>query len=297
MQAKTVHPQEKRPSNTASQQTDADRKGASSAPPACGIDYLDHQKEQSNPSGLPDNLKVGAENLINTAQLYCSSSKPAQLQALTYTQKKDIHVGTGQPTMQMKVGVAVNDDKRPEHEADVMGEKAGQPPGDAIPPSTNTRTGLGLQCKLSVGAVNDPLEAEADALADHVMRMADTPPLQRKCAKCEEEDNHLQRKPLVSQLTASAAPVSDALASRIESSHGGGSPLPDTTLNFMESRFDADFSDVKIHADSGAAQINYELNAKAFTIVLMKGNTSRIRTAANICWHMNWPIPYNKRES
>jgi len=259
MQPKTVHPQTERSSNTASHQTtDANRKGASSAPPSYGIDYLDRQKEQSPTSSCqPTNLKVDTGNLsglsINTEPPHYNSSKPAQLQALAYTQGTDIHVGGGQPTMQ------------------ITGKRRDAAFGANIfrNPATDTRTGLGLQCKLSVGAVNDPLEAEADTLADHVMRMPDTP-LQRKCAKCEEEDKRLHRKPLASQLTptsqASAAPVSDALASRIESSHGGGSPLPDTTLNFMESRFDADFSDVKIHADSGAAQINHELNAKAFTI-------------------------------
>jgi hypothetical protein len=53
-----------------------------------------------------------------------------------------------------------------------------------------------LQTKLVVGAVNDPLEREADAVADAVMRMADPalsisvapPQVSRKCAECEEED-------------------------------------------------------------------------------------------------------------
>jgi hypothetical protein len=51
-----------------------------------------------------------------------------------------------------------------------------------------------LQRKLTVGAENDPLEREADAVADHVMRMPDpatvssvSPPrISRKCAVCEE---------------------------------------------------------------------------------------------------------------
>ena len=53
--------------------------------------------------------------------------------------------------------------------------------------------GQPLQAKLTIGAVNDPLEHEADAAADRVMRMADPqvalspagPNLSRKCAACE----------------------------------------------------------------------------------------------------------------
>jgi hypothetical protein len=49
-----------------------------------------------------------------------------------------------------------------------------------------------LQAKLKVGAVNDPLEHEADRVADQVMRMPDPgaamtsapPQVSRKCDKC-----------------------------------------------------------------------------------------------------------------
>jgi hypothetical protein len=53
-----------------------------------------------------------------------------------------------------------------------------------------------LQPKLAIGSVDDPLEHEADRVADQVMRMPDSalsispgsPQLSRKCAECEEED-------------------------------------------------------------------------------------------------------------
>ena len=54
-----------------------------------------------------------------------------------------------------------------------------------------------LQRKLSVGAVDDPLEDEADNMADKVMRMPEPNFIQRKCAHCEEEEK-AQRKPLES---------------------------------------------------------------------------------------------------
>jgi hypothetical protein len=107
------------------------------------------QRKENN-TGLPDNLKSGVENLsgfsMDDVKVHYNSDKPAQLQALAYAQGTDIHVAPGQekhlpheawhvaqqkqgrvqPTMQMKQGVPVNDDKVLENEADVMGAKAMQ---------------------------------------------------------------------------------------------------------------------------------------------------------------------------
>ncbi len=44
-----------------------------------------------------------------------------------------------------------------------------------------------------------------------------------------------------------------------------GQPLPKATRAFMESRFGQDFSQVRVHADSEAAQLNQALRAQAFT--------------------------------
>jgi hypothetical protein len=60
----------------------------------------------------------------------------------------------------------------------------------AMPPSG------AIQAKLVVGQINDPLEHEADRVADQVMRMPDSalsigtapPQISRKCADCEEEE-------------------------------------------------------------------------------------------------------------
>jgi hypothetical protein len=113
------------------------------------------EPQKPNNTGLPDNLKNGIESLsgmsMDNVKVHYNSSQPAQLNALAYAQGTDIHVAPGQekhlpheawhvvqqaqgrvkPTMQMKQGVPVNDDKSLEHEADVMGGKAVQmPEGD-----------------------------------------------------------------------------------------------------------------------------------------------------------------------
>ncbi|HRI63320.1 MAG TPA: DUF4157 domain-containing protein [Polyangium sp.] len=102
----------------------------------------------TNTTGLPSGLKAGIESMsgisMDNVKVHYNSDKPSQLQALAHTQGPDIHVGPGQEkhlpheawhvvqqaqgrveaTMQMKNGVAINDDAGLEHEADVMGAKA-----------------------------------------------------------------------------------------------------------------------------------------------------------------------------
>lgn len=108
---------------------------------------LIQREEKPNNTGLPENLKTGVENLsgysMDDVRVHYNSNKPAQLQALAYTQGTDIHVASGQekhlpheawhviqqkqgrvqPTVQLQV-VNVNDDEGLEKEADVMGEMA-----------------------------------------------------------------------------------------------------------------------------------------------------------------------------
>ncbi|WP_163867445.1 Fic family protein [Myxococcus eversor] len=100
-------------------------------------------------TGLPGPLKAGVERLsglpMNGVKVHYDSDKPAQLQALAYTQGSDIHVGPGQERhlpheawhvvqqMQGRVkattqtqGAAINDDAGLEREADVQGRAATQ---------------------------------------------------------------------------------------------------------------------------------------------------------------------------
>ncbi|GAA4316902.1 hypothetical protein GCM10023149_14200 [Mucilaginibacter gynuensis] len=133
-----------------------------------------------------------------------------------------------------------------------------------------------IQRKLSVGAENDPLEHEADAMADKVMRMPNTAAIQRKSASGPGpgyDDERVRLKPLASQITPfiqtkskGESTVSDAVSGRIRSSMGGGSQMADGTKSFMESRFGTSFSDVNIHNGEESTQLNRSLNAKAFTV-------------------------------
>ncbi len=126
-----------------------------------------------------------------------------------------------------------------------------------------------VQTHLKVGAVNDPLEREADSIANQVMRMPENALLQRKCTACEEE-GRAQRKPLANFIqkkgTEGGTVASEAVSHKINASRGKGNPMPDATKSFMESRFGADFSKVNIHTGKEAAEMSNELRAKAFTV-------------------------------
>ncbi len=146
--------------------------------------------------------------------------------------------------------------------------------------------GLAVQAKLTVGAANDTYEQEADRVAGQVMRMSgpeEEEPLQRQTASEEEETLQRQAEPedeetLLRQAgpedeedlvqRAGGAAGFDAgreVEQRIRESRGQGSALPAETRAFMEPRFGSDFSQVNVHTDAQADQLNRQLSARAFT--------------------------------
>ena len=158
-----------------------------------------HIQKKENKTGLPDNLKSGVESLsgfsMDDVKVHYNSSQPAQLNALAYAQGTDIHVAPGQeqhlpheawhvaqqkqgrvqPTIQMKAGVAVNDDPGLENEADVMGAKA-----------------LNLHGDMSAQLMSDSLIHSGFVSGDAIQRMAlpldDLQNLGHKSKDFSEED-------------------------------------------------------------------------------------------------------------
>jgi hypothetical protein len=125
-----------------------------------------------------------------------------------------------------------------------------------------------VQAKMRVGRPDDRFEQEADRMADKVMRSpgasADAgigragAPKER--LRKENRPQGLQRK------GGDSMPAVDAGAeSAIRGKTGGGQPLAPGVRDFMESRFGADFSNVRVHADTDAAALSNRLSARAFT--------------------------------
>lgn len=153
--------------------------------------------------------------------------------------------------------------------------------------------GVPVQPKLAIGPARDRFEAEADRAADHVMSSAPGVPaitplataptmrmaepeneavqravkdeseeVQRQVAEEDWQADLLQPK---SDGGGSAPAASPSVEAGIHAARGSGSPLPAATRGRMEQGFGRDFSAVRVHNDSRAAQLNEGVNARAFT--------------------------------
>src|SRR5947209_7360484 len=91
-----------------------------------------------------------------------------------------------------------------------------------------------------------------------------------KCDDCKTKHSALQRKPA----SASAQPAVPGVVHDVLRS--SGQPLETSTRGLMESRFDNDFSQVRVHSDSQAAESARAVNALAYTVgnhvVFERGN-------------------------
>lgn len=149
-----------------------------------------------------------------------------------------------------------------------------------------------IQTKLNINQPGDKYEQEADAVADKVTPIMsnaffDTKhsgsffntgnnSIQRKCNSCEQnEKDNLQRKPIFESTKEEpvqrkenngiASETSASVESNLGQSKGNGSRIPASVNDSMSSTLGYDFSNVRIHTDGSAKEMNTELNAEAFT--------------------------------
>jgi Domain of unknown function (DUF4157) len=140
---------------------------------------------------------------------------------------------------------------------------------DGSCPRCQTKNG-----SLNVSKSNDSAEIQADLVAHKIMQMPaqenltlsqsnhSSEIIQRKCDSCKDGEEKIQRKVLPSSgeiPTQSPTHVKNALGS-------GGKPLDGGTRNFFESRFDRDFSNVRVHTGAAAEKSARDLDAKAYTL-------------------------------
>jgi hypothetical protein len=145
---------------------------------------------------------------------------------------------------------------------------------------TNSKANTGFvtsatffQPKLAINQPGDAYEQEADAIADHVMRVPDPSfndnsffkpaiqPIQRKCAHCEEEEKKMQRKAMNNGETVAGASTENYVSSL----NGKGRSLSHEERKFFEPRMGHDFADVRLHSDAQANESARDVNAKAYT--------------------------------
>ncbi len=129
------------------------------------------------------------------------------------------------------------------------------PPALPMPPQL-----LGAQLKARVSAPGDPLEREADALADRLVDGHDAAPTAAASA------GGAQQKPRDAGAASGgerglAAPARDAAVEHL----GGGHALPAMERAFFEPRL-GDLGGVRIHTGDDAAATASTVNARAFTL-------------------------------
>ncbi len=112
----------------------------------------------------------------------------------------------------------------------------------------------GLQRKLTIGSSNDPLEQEADRVAEQVMRA----PLN---SAVNAIPPRIQR--YAGQVTGGIGAVPSSV-DRVLS--GSGRRLEPALRQDMESRFGHDFSQVRVHTGDAAEQSARDVNAHAYTV-------------------------------
>lgn len=125
--------------------------------------------------------------------------------------------------------------------------------------------------ELRIGAVDDPLEREADRIADAVLAgdaigavsRAPTATPQRKCARCNEEEAGLQRK---GSDNARSGVAQSGIAAAAQAASKGGARLTSSQRAYFEPRFGRSFSDVRLHFDGEAASAADKIDARAFTL-------------------------------
>lgn len=110
-----------------------------------------------------------------------------------------------------------------------------------------------IQPKLTVNNPEDIYEREADRVANQV--------LQQKSSEKEQTQNvEIQAKG-----ASLGRNINQDLENQLNLSKGIGRQLSESARSFFEPRMRYDFSKVRVHTDSEAAQMNQELGARAFT--------------------------------
>lgn len=108
---------------------------------------------------------------------------------------------------------------------------------------------------------SDPAEREADNVADQVMR--------RLGGQTEQSVDPIRASPTAPILPdregSSTGPAPDSFASTLDSSSGGGQPLPSGFRRSVEGVMGESFAKVRVHSDPKANELSSSIQAKAFT--------------------------------
>ena len=116
-----------------------------------------------------------------------------------------------------------------------------------------------VQAQLETTTPGDAYEQEADRMADMVMRKIDS------VNQSDAMPSSHCPTPTISCFGGTSMPISSEMESQLQAMQGGGHVMPEGLRAQMEGSFGHDFSNVRLHTDSAAADMSSSINAKAFT--------------------------------
>jgi hypothetical protein len=144
--------------------------------------------------------------------------------------------------------------------------RAAAPTPERAPRPRPRPAGLPLylqRAALAVDAPNSPLEREAEAVSERIMRMPDG----TCCAGCASggacEEETMRR---AAHGSGAGPPPTHGVAQQIAGVTSGGEPLSAGLRGFFEPRLGRDLSGVRIHHDADAAAAARAVEAEAFTV-------------------------------
>ena len=111
----------------------------------------------------------------------------------------------------------------------------------------------------------ESIQMQPESSLPSIQCSAGTPGIQCSCAGCNSDEEKLRKKSATQGSEYGTSMASPEITNQIQSSKGGGKQLSKKTQQELGSKMGADFSDVRVHTDDGAIQMNQELGAKAFT--------------------------------
>ena len=138
------------------------------------------------------------------------------------------------------------------------------------PARSSILSATSVQAKRFVSAPDDAAEREADRVAEQVMAM----PSPARASPVSKSAPNIMRSPLIAQRAparaaprpASQAAATDAnIAAEVKAAASGGFALSPKTKAFLQPRFRADFSGVRLHTDATAKRLSNKIGARAFT--------------------------------
>ncbi len=107
---------------------------------------------------------------------------------------------------------------------------------------------------------------EEELQMQRIQRVGEEEEMQMKPIQRAGEEEELAMKRIQRASSEAGFEVDGDIEQSIQAQRGNGQALPDTTRNFMESRFGADFSGVKVHDNPESDSLNQSLSARAFTL-------------------------------